>query len=116
MNGSVFDEKSVLKIMGLSFFSKLDWGTCIVSTAKPVTKKIGSFFHSIEFLSFEIVIYLYESTIQGCMEYCCRVWAVTSNCYFYMLDKIEKWTRRTVAPTIVNSLEALAYRRYAASV
>ena len=82
MNGSVFDEKSILKIVALPFFSKLDWGTCIVSTAKPITKKIGCFFHSIEFLSFEIEIYLHESTIQGCMKYCCPVWAVTSNCYF----------------------------------
>ena len=44
MNGSIFDEKSNFKIVGLSFSSKLDWDTCIVSIAKTVTKKINLLF------------------------------------------------------------------------
>ena len=34
MDGSVLEEKSSLKILGLTFFSKLDWGSSIISIAR----------------------------------------------------------------------------------
>ena len=41
MDGSVLEESSFLKMVGLtSFSSKLDWGSYIVSVAKTATKKI----------------------------------------------------------------------------
>ena len=42
MNGSVFEEKSSFKIMGLTFPSKLDWGSYISSTVKTASKKTGA--------------------------------------------------------------------------
>ena len=39
MDGSVIEEKSSFKMMGLIFFSKLDWGSYIISIAKIVSKK-----------------------------------------------------------------------------
>ena len=39
MNGSNLDEKLSFKMLGFSFFSKLDWGTYIVSIAKSASKK-----------------------------------------------------------------------------
>ena len=40
MDGSVLEEKSSFKMLGLNFSSKLDWGAYIVSIAKTTSKKI----------------------------------------------------------------------------
>ena len=37
----VLEEKSYLKMLGLTFSSKLDWGSYIISIAKTASKKIG---------------------------------------------------------------------------
>ena len=42
MNGSVIEERSSFRMLDLSFSSKLGWSSCIISTAKTVSKKIGS--------------------------------------------------------------------------
>ena len=39
MDGSVLEEKSSFKMLGLTFSSKLDWGSYIISFAKSVSKK-----------------------------------------------------------------------------
>ena len=41
MDGSVLEEKSSFKMLGLTFWSKLDWGSYIISIAKTASKKIG---------------------------------------------------------------------------
>ena len=40
MDGSVLEEKSSFKILGLTFSSKLDWGSYIISTAKTASRKL----------------------------------------------------------------------------
>ena len=69
MDGSVIEEKSSFKMMGLIFFSKLDWGSYIISIAKIVSKKIRALIRSMTFLSLEVVLYVYKSTVRPCMEY-----------------------------------------------
>ena len=64
MDGSVLEEKTSFKMLGLTFTSKLDWGSYIVSIAKTVSKKIGALIRSIKFFSPEVALYLYKSTIQ----------------------------------------------------
>ena len=61
-------------MLGLTFSSKLDWGSYI-SIAKTATKKIGVLLRSIKFLSPEAAQYPYKSTIRPCMEYCCHIFA-----------------------------------------
>ena len=46
MDGSVLEEKSSFKMLGLTFSSKLDWGSYIISIAKTVSKKIGALIRS----------------------------------------------------------------------
>ena len=53
----------------------MEWGSYIISIAKTASKKIGVLICSMKFLTPEIALYLYKSTIQPCMEYCCYVWA-----------------------------------------
>ena len=73
MDGSVLKEKTSFKMLGLTFSSKLDWGSYIVSIAESASKKIGALILSMKFLSPEVALYLYKSTIRPCMEYCCHV-------------------------------------------
>ena len=40
MNWSVLEEKSSLKMLWLTFSSKLDWGSYIISITKTASKKI----------------------------------------------------------------------------
>ena len=75
MDGSVLEEKTSFQMLGLTFSSKLDWGSYIVSIDKTASKKIGALICSVKFLSPEVALYLYKSTIQPCMEYCCHIWA-----------------------------------------
>ena len=63
MDGSVLEEKSSFKMLGLTFSSKLDWGSYIISTAKTASKKIGALIPSMKFFSPEVALYLYKSTI-----------------------------------------------------
>ena len=55
MDGSVLEEKSSFKMLGLAFSSKLDWGSYIISIAKTASKKIGALIHSIKFLPPELL-------------------------------------------------------------
>ena len=88
MHGSVLEEKSSFKLLGLTFSSKLGWDSRIISIAKPASKKIGALIRSVEFLYPEVALYHYKSTIRPCMEYCCHVWAGVPSCYLELLDKL----------------------------
>ena len=69
-----------------------------------------------KFLSPEVALYLYKSTIRPCMEYCCRVWADAPSCYLELLDKLQKRICTTVGPSLAASLEPLAHCRNVASL
>ena len=81
MDRSVLEEKTSFKMLGLTFSSKLDWGSYIISIAKTISKKIKTLIHSMKFLSHEVALYLYKSTIWSCIEYSGLVlMVVTWNC------------------------------------
>ena len=90
MHGSVLEENTSFKMLGLTFSSELDWGSCIISVAKTASKKIRALIHSMKCLSPEVALYFYKSTIRPCMEYCYHVWAGAPNCYLELLDKLQK--------------------------
>ena len=68
MDGSVLEDKSSFKMLGLTFSSKLDWGSYIISIAKTASKKIAALIRSMKFLSPEVDLYLYKSTNRTCVE------------------------------------------------
>ena len=105
VDGSVLEDKTSFKMLGLTFSSKLDWGSYIVSIAKTASKKIGALIRSMKFLSSEVALYLYKSTIRPCMEYCCHVWAGAPSCSLELLDKLQKRICRTVGPSLATSPE-----------
>ena len=116
MDGSVPEEKTSFQMLGLTFSSKLDWGSYIVFIAKTTSKKIGALIRSMKFLSPEVAVYLYKSTIWPCMEYCCHVSAGAPSCYLKLLDKLQKQIHRTVGPSLAACLEPLAHCRNVASL
>ena len=109
MDESVLEEKSSFKMLELTLSSKLDRSFYIISVAKTASRKIGALICSMKFLSPEVALYLYKSTIRPCMEYCCHVWAGAPSCYLELLDKLQKRICKTVGPSLVASLESLAH-------
>ena len=91
-------------MLGLTFSSKLDRGSYIIFIAKTASKKIGALIRSMKFLSPEVALYLYKSTIRPCMKYCCHVWAGAPSCY------LDCWSFTSA------SLEPLAHRLNVASL
>ena len=107
IDGSVLEEKS---------FSKLDLCSYIIFISKTVSKKIGTLNRFMKFLSPEIALYFYKSTIRVCMEYCCHFWAGAPGCYLELLDKLQNWICRAVGPSLAASLEPLSHHRNVGSL
>ena len=116
MDGSVLEEKSSFNMLGLTFSSKLDWGSYIISIAKAASQKIGALIRSMKFLSPEVALYLYKSTLRSCMRYCCHVMAGTPSCHLELLDKLQKRICRIVGTSLAASLEPLAHLRNVVSL
>ena len=57
MDGSVLEEKSSFEMLGLTFSSKLDWGSYIISIAKSASKNIEALIHSMKFRSPEVALF-----------------------------------------------------------
>ena len=64
-----------------------------------------------KFLSSEVALYLYKSTIHSWMEYCCHAWMLPLVVNLELLDKLQKSICRTVGPSLDTSLEPLTHRR-----
>ena len=92
IGGSVLEEKSSFKMLGLTFSSKLDWGCYIICIAKTAFKKIGALIRSMKFLR-----NFYEVPFPSC--------------YLELLVKLQKRICRTVGHSLATSLEPLAHRR-----
>ena len=116
MDGSVLEEKSSFKLLGLTLSSKLDWGSYINSIVKIGSKKIGALIRSMKLRSPEVALYLYKSTIRPCTEFCCHIWAGAPSFYLELLDKLQKRICRTVGSSLATSLESLAHRRNVANL
>ena len=77
-------------MLGLTFSSKLDLGCYIIFVTKTASKRTGTFIGSMKFLSPQVVLYVYKSTIHPCMEYCCHVWTGASSCYLEFFEQATK--------------------------
>ena len=100
-------------MLRLSFSFTLDWGSYIVFIAKTAPNKIEALIRSMIFLSPDVALYLYKSTIPPWMEYCCHIWAGTPTCY---LDILQKWVGTTDSPPFAASLGPLGHRWNVASL
>ena len=81
-------------MLGLTFSSKLDYGSYIISLAKTACKKIRALIHSMKFLSAEVALYFCKSTKQPCMKYCMSglvllLLVATWNCWISYKNRYE---------------------------
>ena len=83
-------------MLGLSLSSKWDCGSCIISIAKNVSKKIGDLILSANF--FLLRLSFSPINLTG-----------AHSCYLEMLDKLQKQVGSTVGPSLNASLEPLAH-------
>ena len=106
MDGSVLEKNHLLRCW--CWPSLLNWiGVLTVSLLLKLSPR--KLICSMKFLSPEVTLYFYKSTIHACMEYCCHVCAGAPSCYLEMLDKLQKQICRTVGPSLVASLEPLIH-------
>ena len=85
MDGSVLEEKLSFKMLGLTYSSKLDWGSYIVSIAKTASKKIGALIPSMKFMEFV----LWKTVIMSglvLLVATCNCWIRYRNGYTELLD------------------------------
>ena len=104
--------KNLFNMLGLSFSSKLDCDSYVTFNAKTYSKKIGTFICSMKFLSREVALFNFKSTIRPCIvksklsfwdswtlsikrghkvfKFCTVfiMWAGVPGCYLEMLDKL----------------------------
>ena len=57
MDGSVLEAKSSLKMLWLTYSSKLDWGFYMISIAKNASKKIGALIRSMKFFLLRLLCF-----------------------------------------------------------
>ena len=50
----VLSKKSSFKMLGLTFSSKLDWSSQIISVAKSFSKNVGALIHSMKSVSLRL--------------------------------------------------------------
>ena len=111
LTGLFFRKNHLLRCCG--WLSLQNWIETLALTLllvpPNVSKKIGALIHSMKFLSPEVALYLYKSTIWPCMKCCCHVGGGAPSCYLELLDKLQKRICRTVGFSLVASLEPLAH-------
>ena len=108
IHGSDLEEKSSIKLLGLNFSAKLDWGSYIISVAKSASKKTGALICSMKFLSPEFFLYFYKFTIWPFTKYY-YVWDGAPCCHLELLDKLQNWICRTVGPSLAACHEPLLH-------
>ena len=103
MDGSILEQKSSLRCWILSISSVLDLGSYNVYINETASVKIKALIRSTKFLSPEVALFLYKSTIQPYMEYCYHLWAVAPSCYLDMCDNLQN----NVGPSLAALLNPL---------
>ena len=101
-------------MLGLTFSSKLNWGSYIISIATTASKKIGALIRSMKFPLLRLLC------ISINLPYA-HVWntVVTSGLVppvATWIYRLQKWICRIVGPSVAASLEPLAHHRNVASL
>ena len=116
IDGFILEENSYFRILGLSFSTKLDWGSYNDSIAKNISKKIETLISCLKFLSPEVAFYFFKGTIRPCKEFTC-LWRCIKVLFIRKtLDKLQKWVFRTVTLSLTTSLEPFIVEMYPVEV
>ena len=80
------------------------------------SKKAGALVLSMKSLSSEFLLYLYESTIRPCMDYCSHIRTGAADYFLDMLDKLPQRVCRAVGPTLAAFPEPLGHCQNVVSI
>ncbi|XP_065667848.1 uncharacterized protein LOC136088113 [Hydra vulgaris] len=116
MNGNVLDESFTLHLLRLTLTSDLSLKPYIKSVAKLASAKVASHYRARHFVTSYSILYLYESQIRPCMEYCSHIWGGSSNDALSLLDKVKKRIVNIFGPALAANLQPLSHRRNVASL
>ena len=117
MDGTDLEESPCLdKLLGLKFTPDLKWDAYIACVAKETARMVGSFYRSRKFLTPKAILYLYKSQIRPKMEYCCHIWASSSQHALSALDRVQNRMRGLLGDGLFSSLQPLSHRRNVASL
>ena len=105
MDGSVLEKKSSFKMLGLTFFSELDWGYYVSLLRKVPPRILDYWFILWRFF----LLYLYKSALWPCIEYGCHVWAGAPSWYLELVDMLQKCICKSVGPSFAACVEPLAH-------
>ena len=105
--GPVLEEKSSLKMLGLTSIPNWIGALTLSLLLKSISMKFGTLTCSMKFLCPKVALYLYQLTIQPCMEYFCHALAGAPSCFLELLDKLQKQIGRTVGPLLAACLWTL---------
>ena len=85
--------------------------------AKAASRKVGSFYRAQRFLTPESILYLCNSTIWPCMEYCSHIWGGALRFYgLDLLDRVQTRVVSLVGSELSAGLQSLSHRRDIASL
>ena len=117
MNGMESPEETSFHLLGLTFTRSIDWKPYGQSIAKAASMKVGSLHRAQCFLTPESILYLYNSTIRPCMEYCSHIWGgAPRSDGLDLLDQVQKRVVSLVGSGVSFDLRALSHRRDVASL
>ncbi|XP_065639671.1 uncharacterized protein LOC136072394 [Hydra vulgaris] len=116
MNDNVLDESSTLHLLGLTFTSDLFFEPYTKSIAKLASAKAASLYGARHLLTPDSLLYLYQSQIRPCMEYCCHILGGSSNNALSFLDKVQKGIVNIVGPALAANLQPLSHCHDVASL
>ena len=117
MNGVELPENTSFRLLGLIFTQTMDWKPYLQSIAKAASRKVGSLYRSLRFLTPETILYLYKSTIRPGMEYCSHIWGgAPKSGGLDLLDRVQKRIVNLIGPDLSAGLQSLLHRRNVASL
>ena len=111
MDGSALEENSSFKVLGLTFSSKLDWGTLLLQLS---IRKLELWFVLWSFFFLRFLCISINPPYGHAWN--TVVMSGAPSCYLEFLDKLQKQISRTVGPSLAASLEPLPHRRNIASL
>ena len=96
-NGTTLEPEDKIKILGVTYDSKLTFKTHIEELARTAAGKLASLRRISWLLDSRGRELLYNAQIRSSLEYCCLAWGGAAPTHLAMLDKIQRRAERIIS-------------------
>ena len=90
LNGSVLENVTVQKLLGVLIDNTLSWRSHIDNVCKKVGRQVALLKRITYFLTFDMKIMFYNAYILPIFDYCCPIWGKDNKTYINKLSKLQK--------------------------